>query len=561
MLELNLSFLFHNNSMKISNPIVYRYFLLLTITAFSTVLLILGWRLFWFLTDDAYIAFRYISNSILGHGYVWNPPPFKPVEGYTSFIWVVILDMIWRVFDIQPPLSANYVSLFFSIFTLWLSVWMVMRMDLSLKQKYMAVLFVCLFLITNRTYLAWTSSGLETAMFNFFIISWFFCVYSIKENHFKKIFLMSLSAALLYLTRPDGLLFAMATLLLIYIYWKQNKSLSILHYLAGLTPFVLMGIHILWRYHTYGEWLPNTYYAKHVAPWPESGWRYALSFMLEYGLWIWLIVVIVFLYKQTNNNMVSFKNAVPLVIASSTLIVHIAYYTCIIGGDHFEYRVYSHLLPLIALSFIVALHRFQYTTLIKFSLAMLFLIASWLIPWSHWGLTRNLNTRQATHVMCVPIAPSWPCYARGYAQLFDQLQYWLIQHHVCMRHQEHKILHQTLMNDFPSRAQGLQLSSSGFPVYAAFIVGVAGWSLPHINIIDLYGLNDYISAHMPVSNQQFRKMAHDRLPPKEYVASFQSNVEIRDQIVTIHRRPHEFKGEDIIKIEKQWLKLLQNISE
>jgi hypothetical protein len=27
-----------------------------------------GWRLFWFLTDDAYIAFRYISNSILGYG-------------------------------------------------------------------------------------------------------------------------------------------------------------------------------------------------------------------------------------------------------------------------------------------------------------------------------------------------------------------------------------------------------------------------------------------------------------------------------------------------------------
>lgn len=27
-----------------------------------------GWRVFWFLTDDAFIAFRYVSNSILGHG-------------------------------------------------------------------------------------------------------------------------------------------------------------------------------------------------------------------------------------------------------------------------------------------------------------------------------------------------------------------------------------------------------------------------------------------------------------------------------------------------------------
>ena len=52
--------------------------------AAALVLLYLGWKLFWFLTDDAYIAFRYVSNAHLGHGYVWNPPPFRPVEGYTS---------------------------------------------------------------------------------------------------------------------------------------------------------------------------------------------------------------------------------------------------------------------------------------------------------------------------------------------------------------------------------------------------------------------------------------------------------------------------------------------
>ena len=44
----------------------------------------LGWRAFWFLTDDALIAFRYASQSLEGFGYVWNRPPFEPVEGYTS---------------------------------------------------------------------------------------------------------------------------------------------------------------------------------------------------------------------------------------------------------------------------------------------------------------------------------------------------------------------------------------------------------------------------------------------------------------------------------------------
>jgi len=42
------------------------------------VLAYAGWREFWFLTDDAYITFRYISNHVRGWGYTWNPPPFLP---------------------------------------------------------------------------------------------------------------------------------------------------------------------------------------------------------------------------------------------------------------------------------------------------------------------------------------------------------------------------------------------------------------------------------------------------------------------------------------------------
>src|SRR5258707_14015428 len=84
-----------------------------------------GWRAFWFLTDDAYIAFRYVSNSRLGFGYVWNAPPFKPVEGYTSFLWVVLMDMTWRVLGVAPPDSSNVVSLSFAAGTLVLAAAMV----------------------------------------------------------------------------------------------------------------------------------------------------------------------------------------------------------------------------------------------------------------------------------------------------------------------------------------------------------------------------------------------------------------------------------------------------
>ena len=47
--------------------------------ALAVVVAYLGYRCFWFLTDDAFIVFRYVSNLRLGYGLTWNPPPFAPV--------------------------------------------------------------------------------------------------------------------------------------------------------------------------------------------------------------------------------------------------------------------------------------------------------------------------------------------------------------------------------------------------------------------------------------------------------------------------------------------------
>jgi arabinofuranosyltransferase len=164
------------------------YALLILIILLAGLGLYLGWRLFWFLTDDAYIAFRYIGNSHLGYGYVWNAPPFKPVEGYTSFLWVVLLDLIWRVTGIEPPDSANVVSLIFAGGTLLIIIAMVLRLRLTpALERYRLVFlaFVLIGTLTNRTFLAWTSSGLETAMFNFWLTAWVFVALPVGGRPFR----------------------------------------------------------------------------------------------------------------------------------------------------------------------------------------------------------------------------------------------------------------------------------------------------------------------------------------------------------------------------------------
>src|SRR5207249_3174984 len=40
-----------------------------------------------FVTDDAFITFRYAHNLLNGHGMVFNPG--ERVEGYTNFLWVL----------------------------------------------------------------------------------------------------------------------------------------------------------------------------------------------------------------------------------------------------------------------------------------------------------------------------------------------------------------------------------------------------------------------------------------------------------------------------------------
>ena len=244
--------------MKLQN---YEKLLLVILLFAAVILLYFGWRLFWFLTDDAYISFRYVSNSILGHGYVWNPPPFRPVEGYSNFLWIVLLDIIWRISDISPPESSNYLSLIFSFLTLVVGLIMMLRINWNRKIRKYRILFVALLLvgvITNRTFLAWTSSGLETAMFTFFTTLWVCCCIFISPLSTLWIFTIAATSTLIYLTRPDGLLFAATTLLMLLLAFLKGKRTFGIRHLIATSPLLLIVVHLVWRVNFYGVWLPNT---------------------------------------------------------------------------------------------------------------------------------------------------------------------------------------------------------------------------------------------------------------------------------------------------------------
>jgi arabinofuranosyltransferase len=550
---------------------------LLAVLFTTAIILCFGWHLFWFLTDDACIGFRYISNSISGYGYVWNTPPFRPVEGYSNFLWLVLLEWIWRIFGIPPTESSNYLTLVFSFLTLVIGTLMVLGINWNKQNQKYRILFLVLVLaavLTNRTFLAWTSSGLETAMCVFFITLWVYCCLFTIPLSRVWIFSISACSALIYLTRPDGLLFAVATVIMLVVVFVKEKRYFEIKSLIAAAPFLSIIVHLLWRKSFYGEWLPNTYYAKYTGIWPESGIRYALSFILEYALWFWLAlsgfvfiskfpaILRVFNYGHRTKCQVQarfdksskYKSyTLIMFITCSTLLVHALYYTLIIGGDHFEYRVYSHLILLIFVSFVWLLNVSNFKTPTSILLLLAFILCSYPIPWTHWYLTHRLETRDETFCLRVPIAEHWPTPFRWYARAFDGLQSWLIEHFVCMRHQEHKICYQWQIARFPPREVGKKLTREGYPVMMVYGAGVPGWVFPEVNIIDYWGLNDYVIARNPCRTDKIRRMAHSREPPDGYIQCFRPNIRLAlDKKVLVLQRHTPLTAEDIVECEKNW---------
>lgn len=506
-----------------------------------------GWWTFWFLCDDAFIGFRYVSNAIAGRGWVWNPPPFQPVEGYSNFLWLVLLKWIWQLAGIEPPDAANVLALVLGLGTLGLGWRLGGRWVLPAAwERHRAPwLFLALLgTVTNRTFLAWLSSGLETSLFQF-LVTWWLCESFAPAARRGAGWVVRLASAatLLELTRPDGMLFVLSTgLVVVAEGWRQRRQRA---YLLAASPLLGVAAHLLWRVRTYGDWVPNTYYAKHVRPWPESGLRYLACFVLEYAVWVWLALALgaglgwlrtraaAAAAPTGDTRAIPPEGArqpvlerAPGWIAIATLVAHLAYYVLDIGGDHFEYRVLSHLVLLLFVSAVALATRVARRPAAVYGWLLAFVLLSYPIPWTHWWGTKDLRTRRQTEFLVHPIADHFPFPIRGAVAAWDRWQKWLIEHRVGMRHQEHKVFLLWMAETNISRAEGQRMGWEPYrPVGYLATVGYIGWVFPHLALIDQFGLTDRVVGRTPVTvaNEQ-RSMAHDRTPPPGYIECFRPNI-------------------------------------
>ena len=532
-----------------------------------------GWRLHWFLTDDAFIAFRFIDNRRLGFGYTWNPPPFLPVEGYTSFGWVLLLDAIWSVFGIEPPAVVNNLSLVCAFLTLGLTAWATQRLcalrGSTALGATLATAAVLLATVSNRTFLVWASGGLETALFNLLLQSWVLsALFGFTTDSLRPRTLAGLCAlaSAIELTRPDGLVPVASSVAIVLVCW----ALGVVRWrvaLACASPLLLVAAHLLWRQSFYREWLPNTYYAKVVESWPEAGARYLAAFGLEYAYYVavpfWSIAA--WAWSRDSKRRVTAadggaprRRALARALAQAgvlaTVLALLGFEVLIAGGDHFEYRALSFLCPLLALAMAYGCFALRLSASVGAGVLVLFSAISAVLPWTIFVRTNALYRWPADPAV-IRIANDVPAVLRPIAAGFDELEDWLIPHGIGIRHYEHRAFWLRQLRFYPSRERGAELCAAvDHPVTASATIGVASWTLPGCAILDLRGLADYVIARTP---SKLGYLGHDRKPPIEYIREFQPNVFLQNGEVRVYPRPKPLTDEHIREVEQRYRSLLQ----
>jgi hypothetical protein len=201
---------------------------------------------------------------------------------------------------------------------------------------------------------------------------------------------------------------------------------------------------------------------------------------------------------------------------ASVLLFHFGYYTFFMGGDLFEWRVYSHLIPLLPLTFVsMAADLRPSRGFVVGSLAA-FTLASLPVAWIKYANDDG------------PVAPHLPVLLRPLVAPYDDWQRWLNLRAVCMRNAHMKVNFDVFVLRAPTREEGARIPFDGFPVHASQTVGVVGWVLPNVAIIDLLGLNDLVIARTPVPN------AEDRLEQRtrRMIGEFEAFDKNHDQRVT-----------------------------
>jgi len=216
------------------------------------------------LCDDAFISFRYAHHLVAGEGLVFNPG--ERVEGYTNFLWTLLLAAA-EALGVAPEASSVLLGLlaFTGLLVLVARTSTAIARDHGRELPWVSVALAGLALHLHHRLFA--TSGLETGLFTLLVTAT--VVAAVEARGPRSWGVVGLLGSLATLTRPEGaLVYGLSSLAALAGARPRRR-----HLLAAWAPGVLLLLPwAAWKLVYYGDLLPNTFYAKDAgeAQWAEG---------------------------------------------------------------------------------------------------------------------------------------------------------------------------------------------------------------------------------------------------------------------------------------------------
>lgn len=209
--------------------------------------------------DDAGISYAYARNAAAGHGLV-SQPGRPPVEGFSNFLWVVLLMPLLAIGAFDPIWTPKVLGALLVLGAFAIVQRALRRATGSDVQG----LLVTLLVAACPPVVIWTASGLENAL-TLLLVAALYATAVERPGRWQM--RCGAIAGLLAMTRPDGLLFAgLGVLLAAAGLARGERPRAVGEELAahGLGFGAVFVPFLLFRLSVFGLPLPHTYYAKRI---------------------------------------------------------------------------------------------------------------------------------------------------------------------------------------------------------------------------------------------------------------------------------------------------------
>jgi hypothetical protein len=284
-------------------------------------------------------------------GLVFNAK--ERVEGITNPLWTIILGLLARGgFNIEN----SSIVLGLVAYTLCVALLTLASFRFVKDPTGPLVPIAAILAVADPDLATFATGGLETSLFSTSVLASFVLAWS-SRNLVAAGITAGIWASVTGMLRPDGALFVPALAL---SFWGARRR--------GLLPFLavcgsLLAVFHVWRRVYYGQWIPNTYYAKSAfLSWWSQGLVYLGYFATRHSALILialgsaLILVIrkarqprSAIERQRSNSNVEAEQRWQLIVAWAMILIY-TLSVVRVGGDFMYARLLVPVLPLLAMA-------------------------------------------------------------------------------------------------------------------------------------------------------------------------------------------------------------------